>query len=174
MHFVVYAKDEIDKLYMEHEIKRFYPEAKITLCKNREIAVDLLENNTVDALVSDEDTEFKDKNIDHISFTSYEDYFYQSRYRIKKASVTPIIELLAESSKYTKDDILTLPGRVSKFFEDSYDVIKRFKVDSVFTGKSVLFNVNCRYHLYYRNLKKNRKVLSLFHKTSPLYRCWHR
>ena len=162
MHFVVCAKDEIDKLYIEHEIKRFYPEATITLCKNKKIAVDLLENNAVDAVISDEDAEFKDKSIDNISFTSYEDYFYQSHYRIEKASVTPVIELLAKPSKYTKNDILTLPGRISKFFEDTYDVIKRFKICSDFTGKSVLFNVNYRYHLYYRNLKKIEKFYRYF------------
>ena len=85
MRFVVFAKDKINELYIGFEIKRFYPEAEILICKDKKKARDFLENSTVDALISDEYVEFNKNEIESLLFTAYEDYYYESHYEIENA-----------------------------------------------------------------------------------------
>ncbi len=162
MRFVVFAKDKINELYIGFEIKRFYPEAEILICKDKKKARDFLENSTVDALISDEYVEFNKNEIESLSFTAYEDYFYESHYEIENAPVAPLIELIIKPSKYLQGNILTLPGRVSKFLEDNYNILKSFKINSTPIDKNVIFNDNYRYYLYYKNPEKIQNFYRYF------------
>ncbi len=166
MRFAVYARDEIEALYCELEIKKFYPEAYIVRCKTKEETTNLLENCVADAILSKENLEFKSNSVDSLSFSSFEDYFYETYYRLEKTSVAPLLILsIVKSSKYFKNSTLTLPGRISKFFEDSYTILKKSKIGSSPVNRDVIFNNTYRYFLYYKNLKKIWKIHHYFIKS---------
>jgi len=166
MYIGVYAKDEIDALYSELEIKRFYPESHIIRCRTKQETVKLLESCTADVVLSIEKLNFTKDGLDYISFSSFEDYFYETHYKIEKTSVTPFLGFSIENShKYFKNGILALPGRISKFLENSYEILKRFKIESIPVNRSVIFDNNYRFFIYYKNLKNIRKIYSYFIKS---------
>jgi len=165
MYFSILTTTTLDRFLLENEIKRFYPQARIEYRTVVNEAVDLLVRGKIDALFSSKQLELiGGRGTESISFSAYEDYFYDIHYDKKAISVAPLFELLDGTylPKLNNKDSLALPGRIAKFLEEKYEQIKKHRIYTSPVGRGVQFEDRFRYFIYFSELSRVKNIYAYF------------